>query len=61
MSIAIDVFNKCDRVEAGDLRPHGADICSISARTGEGVDRLLEMIDRAAGQGHPPGDHPPAV
>ena len=41
----IDVFNKCDRVEAGDLRPHGADICSISARTGEGVDRLLEMID----------------
>ena len=28
----IDVFNKCDRVEAGDLRPHGADICSISAR-----------------------------
>ena len=23
----IDVFNKCDRVEAGDLRPHGADIC----------------------------------
>ena len=47
----IDVFNKCDRVEAGDLRPHGTDICSISARTGEGVDRLLEMIDRRLDKG----------
>ena len=47
----IDVFNKCDRVEAGDLRPHGADICSISARTGEGVDRLLEMIDQRLDKG----------
>ena len=47
----IDVFNKCDCVEAGDLRPHGADICSISARTGEGVDRLLEMIDRRLDKG----------
>ena len=47
----IDVFNKCDRVEAGDLRPHGVDICSISARTGEGIDRLLEMIDRRLDKG----------
>ncbi len=47
----IDVFNKCDRVEAGDLRPHGTDICAISARTGEGVDRLLEMIDRRLDKG----------
>ena len=47
----IGVFNKCDRVEAGDLRPHGADICSSSARTGEGVDRLLEMIDRRLDKG----------
>ena len=47
----IDVFNKCDCVEAGDLRPHGADICSISARTGEGVDRLLEMIDQRLDKG----------
>ena len=38
-------------VEAGDLRPHGADICSISARTGEGVDRLLEMIDQRLDKG----------
>ena len=47
----IDVFNKCDCVEAGDLRPHGTDICAISARTGEGVDRLLEMIDQRLDKG----------
>ena len=47
----IDVFNKCDCVEAGDLRPHGVDICSISARTGEGIDRLLEMIDQRLDKG----------
>ncbi len=47
----IDVFNKCDCVEAGDLRPHGTDFCAISARTGEGVDRLLEMIDQRLDKG----------
>ena len=41
----IDVFNKSDKVPAGEIMPHGEDICSISAKTGEGVDRLLEMID----------------
>ena len=41
----IDVFNKSDRLPAGEIMPHGADICSISAKTGEGVDKLLEMID----------------
>ena len=40
----IDVFNKSDRLPAGEIMPHGADICSISAKTGEGVDKLLEMI-----------------
>ncbi|MBM6909218.1 GTPase HflX [Oscillibacter valericigenes] len=40
----IDVFNKSDRLPAGEIMPHGQDICSISARTGEGVDKLLEMI-----------------
>ena len=40
----IDVFNKSDRLPAGEITPHGEDICSISARTGEGVDKLLEMI-----------------
>ena len=40
----IDVFNKSDRLPAGEIMPHGTDICSISAKTGEGVDKLLEMI-----------------
>ncbi len=40
----IDVFNKCDCLPAGEIMPHGRDICAISARTGEGVDELLEMI-----------------
>ena len=36
--------NKSDRLPAGEIMPHGEDICSISAKTGEGVDELLEMI-----------------
>ena len=40
----IDVFNKCDCIPAGEIMPHGRDICAISARTGEGVDELLKMI-----------------
>jgi GTP-binding protein HflX len=39
----IDVFNKAD-VFSGDIRPHGGDIVSLSAKTGEGVDELLAMI-----------------
>ena len=39
----IDVFNKCDRF-TGDILPHGADIVSISAKTGQGLDELLEKI-----------------
>ena len=31
--------------------PHGEDICAISARTGEGVNRLLEMIDKRLDKG----------
>ena len=40
----IDAFNKCDCIPAGEIMPHGRDICAISARTGEGVDELLKMI-----------------
>jgi len=47
----IDVFNKSDRVAVGEILPHGEDICSISARTGEGIDRLLEMIDKRLDKG----------
>ena len=37
------VYNKSDRY-FGDIRPHGEDSVNISAKTGEGVDDLLEMI-----------------
>ncbi|MDD3346852.1 GTPase HflX [Oscillibacter sp.] len=47
----IDVFNKSDLVDAGEIMPHGEDICSISAATGEGVDALLQMIDRRLDKG----------
>ena len=39
----IDVFNKCDLYHS-DILPHGEDIISISAKTGEGLDRLLKAI-----------------
>ena len=29
------------RLWMGDIRPHGEDIVSISAKTGEGLDQLL--------------------
>lgn len=47
----IDVFNKSDCLPAGEIMPHGEDICAISARTGEGVDKLLEMIDKRLDKG----------
>ena len=39
----IDVFNKCDKCPA-EILPHGVDIVSISAKTGQGLDELLEKI-----------------
>ena len=47
----IDVFNKSDCLPVGEIMPHGEEICAISARTGEGVDKLLEMIDRRLDKG----------
>jgi len=47
----INVFNKCDCLPVGEIMPHGEDICAISARTGEGVSRLLEMIDKRLDKG----------
>ncbi len=41
----MDVFNKSD-IYVGDIRPHGEDIVSISARTGEGLPELLRMIGK---------------
>ncbi|MGN0985005.1 MAG: GTPase HflX [Candidatus Enterenecus sp.] len=39
----LEVFNKCDLAPC-DILPHGEGIVSISARTGEGLDRLLAAI-----------------
>ena len=47
----IDVYNKSDCLPAGEIMPHGQDIVSISARTGQGVDKLLEMIDQRLDKG----------
>ena len=47
----IDVFNKCDAVPAGEIMPHGEDIVSVSARTGEGLERLMELIDKRLDKG----------
>ena len=41
----LEVFNKCDRVP-GEILPHGADIVSISAKTGAGLDGLLAAIEK---------------
>ena len=46
----IEVFNKCDKW-TGEIRPHGEDIVSISAKTGEGLDKLLEAIGKRLDSG----------
>ncbi len=46
----IDVFNKCD-CYSGDIRPHGENIVSISAKTGEGLNDLLETIGKRLDSG----------
>ena len=45
-----EVFNKCDKW-TGEIRPHGEDIVSISAKTGEGLDKLLEAIGKRLDSG----------
>ena len=46
----LEVFNKCDRLEDG-IRPGGENMVSVSARTGEGLDKLLGMIRRRLDSG----------
>ena len=46
----IEVFNKCDKW-TGEIRPHGEDIVFISAKTGEGLDKLLEAIGKRLDSG----------
>lgn len=47
----VNVFNKSDRLTPGEIMPHGEDICSISAKTGAGVEELLGIIDRFLDKG----------
>ncbi len=47
----IEVFNKSD-VYAGDIKPHGENIISISAKTGEGLPQLLAMIGKRLDSGY---------
>ncbi len=44
------VYNKSD-LFWGDIRPHGDDSVNISAKTGEGVDSLLQAIDKLLDKG----------
>ena len=46
----LEVFNKCD-LWTGEIRPHGENIVSISARTGEGLTALLEAIGQRLDSG----------
>ncbi len=46
----IEVFNKCD-LWTGEIRPHGENIVSISARTGEGLPQLLAAIGKVLDTG----------
>ena len=46
----LEVFNKCDCLEDG-IRPGGENMVSVSARTGEGLDKLLDMIRRRLDSG----------
>ena len=45
------VYTKSGLGPAGEILPHGEDICSISARTGQGIEALLELIDRRLDKG----------
>ena len=46
----IDVFNKCD-LYTGDILPHGEDIVTLSAKTGEGVPLLLDKLRKRLDKG----------
>ena len=46
----IEVFNKCDKYYM-DILSHGEDAVSISAKTGEGLDKLLALIGKKLDSG----------
>ncbi len=45
----LEVFNKCDKL-AGDILPHGDNIVSVSAKTGEGLSELRAAIEARLGE-----------
>lgn len=48
----ITVFNKCDKIHLVDLKDPEADASiMISARTGEGLDRLTEQVEKIIAEG----------
>lgn len=47
----IEVFNKAD-IYRGDVKPHGEDIVAVSAKTGEGLGRLIAMIGKRLDKGY---------
>jgi len=46
----LDVFNKADLVDE-EILPHGDDLVTISAKTGEGLEDLLEKLRQRLDQG----------
>ena len=46
----LEVFNKCDLCPS-DILPHGDNRVSVSARTGEGLDKLRDMMARRLDSG----------
>lgn len=47
--LVIDCYNKCDL--AADFIPRGEAVAAISAKTGEGIDELLQTIERQLARG----------
>ncbi|MBP1758312.1 MAG: GTP-binding protein HflX [Firmicutes bacterium] len=47
----IEVFNKSD-IYGGDIKPHGENIVSVSAKTGEGLSSLVAMIGKRLDNGY---------
>lgn len=47
----IEVFNKCDLSTADIILPHGDNVVRISAKTGEGINELLEKIEKELSRG----------
>ena len=47
----IEAYNKADKLRSLDDIPRGERCVAISAKTGEGTDKLLEMIARELGRG----------